>query len=149
MNPGAFQGSRREFLLSQKPAYKAGVTGGYAADALAEIQRKYLKRYPIDLPHSDEPSAEWLAEVDDDAPDIDQVELDVSSEEYAIAAKKVEARGSLLTFRKAVRSFGHLFGLKAHHPTANQTMACISIHEGRRHGSPRIWRPKPLPTPVA
>ena len=105
VNPGAFQGSRREFLLSQKAAYKAGVIGGYAADALAEIQRKYFKRYPIDLPHSEEPSAEWVAGVDDDAPDIDQEELDVSSEEYAATAEKMEARRSLLTFRKAVRSF--------------------------------------------
>jgi len=118
VNPGAFQGSRREFLLSQKPAYKAGVIGGYAADALAEIQRKYFKRYPIDLPHSEEPSPEWLEEVDDDAPDIDQEELDVSSEEYAIAAKKMETRRSLLTFRKAVRSFWSLFWFESSPPNS-------------------------------
>ena len=120
VNPGAFQGSRREFLLSQKPAYKAGVIGGYAADALAEIQRKYFKRYPIDLPHSEEPSAEWLAEVDDDAPEKDQEELDVSSdsEEYAIVAKKMETRRSLLTFRKAVRSFWSLVWFESSPPNS-------------------------------
>ena len=68
MNPRAFQGSQREFLLSQKPAYKDGVIGGYTTDVLAEIQHKYFKHYPIDLPHSEEQSAEWLAEVDDNAP---------------------------------------------------------------------------------
>ena len=120
VNPGAFQGSRREFLLSQKPAYKAGVIGGYAADALAEIQCKYFKRYLIDLPHSEEPSAEWLAEVDDDAPEKDQEELDVSSdsEEYAIVAKKMETRRSLLTFRKAVRSFWSLVWFESSPPNS-------------------------------
>ena len=120
VNPGAFQGSRREFLLSQKPAYKARVIGGYAADALAEIQHKYFKRYLIDLPHSEEPSAEWLAEVDDDAPKKDQEELDVSSdsEEYAIVAKKMETRRSLLTFRKAVRSFWSLVWFESSPPNS-------------------------------
>jgi hypothetical protein len=118
VNPGAFQGSRKEFLLSQKPAYKAGVTGGYAADALAEIQRKYFKRYPIDLPHSEEPSAEWLAGVDDDAPDIDQEELDVTSEEYATAAEKMETRRSLLTFHKAVRSIWSLVWFESSPPNS-------------------------------
>ena len=71
VNPGAFQGSQKEFLLSQKPAYKVGVLGGYAADALSQIQCKYFKRYPIDLPHQEEPSVEWLAAVDDDTPDVE------------------------------------------------------------------------------
>ena len=72
VNPGAFQGSRKAFLLSQKADYRDGVVGGYAADALAKIQRKYFKRYPIDLPDLKEPSAEWLAAVDDDAPEVEQ-----------------------------------------------------------------------------
>ena len=71
VNPGAFQGSQKEFLLSQKPAYKVGVLGGYTADALSQIQCKYFKRYPIDLPHQEEPSVEWLAAVDDDTPDVE------------------------------------------------------------------------------
>ena len=104
MNPGAFQGSRKEFMVAQKTAYKAGVVGGYAADALAEIQRKYFKRYPIDLPHDEEPSAEWLAAIDDNTPDMEQHEPDISpdGDEDDAAAKKIVERRSLLIFRKAV-----------------------------------------------
>ncbi|KDR74719.1 hypothetical protein GALMADRAFT_48139, partial [Galerina marginata CBS 339.88] len=69
VNPGAFRGSRKEFLMGEKPAYSAGVVGGYAADALAVIQRRYFKRYPVGLPHSEEPTDEHLAAVDDDSPD--------------------------------------------------------------------------------
>lgn len=71
VNPGSFQGSRKEFLLSQKAAYSAGVAGGYATDALALIQHHYFKRYPIDLPHEQEPDAEALASIDYDAPDVE------------------------------------------------------------------------------
>ena len=105
VNPGAFQGSRKDFLLSQKPAYKAGVLGGYAADALSQIQRKYFKRYPIDLPHQEEPSAEWLAAVDDDAPDAEQEEPHASAnddEELAAAVERMAERTLLLGFRQAV-----------------------------------------------
>jgi hypothetical protein len=38
VNPGAFQGARKDFLLSQKAEYKAGVLRGYAGDPLAQIQ---------------------------------------------------------------------------------------------------------------
>jgi hypothetical protein len=105
VNPGAFQGSRKAFLLSQKDAYKAGVLGGYAADALAEIQRKYLKRYPIDLSHSEEPPAAWLAAVDDEALDEEQVEPNadvLTDEELAIAIERLEQRQNLLCYHKAV-----------------------------------------------
>ena len=107
VNPGAFQGSRKTFLQSQRADYQAGVVGGYAADALAQIQRKYLKRFPINLPHHEEPSPQWLAEVDDDAageedegPDLDALD----ERELAAAMKKLEERQELLCFRKAVSS---------------------------------------------
>jgi hypothetical protein len=105
VNPGAFQGSRREFLLSEKEAYSAGVDGGYAADALALIQRRYFKRYPIDLPHDQEPEPEALASVDYDAPEIEDNMPDetlLESEEYAAAMLALEERGQAIAFRKAV-----------------------------------------------
>jgi len=105
VNPGAFQGSRKEFLLSQKAKYKDGVVGGYAADALADIQRRYLKRYPIELPHLEEPTPEWLAAIDDDAPDVEQEEPDIialGEERYTAVVEQLKARRSLLNFRKAV-----------------------------------------------
>ena len=108
VNPGAFQGSRKIFLQSQTADYQAGVVGGYAADALAQIQRKYFKRYPIDMPHNEEPSTERLATVDDEAaeeelegPDIDALDED----ELAAAMVKLEERQVMLRFRKAVSRY--------------------------------------------
>lgn len=91
--------------MSEKPAYSAGVMDGYAADALALIQRKYLKRFPMDLPHNEEPTDEWLASVNDEGPDPDQVPPDIQSlseEDYIAATKEMEERQKLLAFRKAV-----------------------------------------------
>jgi len=88
VNPGAFQGSQRDFLLGERASYSASVTGGYAADALALIQCCYFKRYPVDLPHSVEPLEEFLAAVDDEAADVDIPEPNqdqMSKEEYRAA----------------------------------------------------------------
>ena len=82
--------------------YKAGVLGGYAADALANIQCKYLKRFPIDLAHSEDPTPEWLAVVDDDVPEEKPDVLVLDENEYAATVKKLMDRRALLTFRKAV-----------------------------------------------
>ena len=92
--------------MSKKSEYKAAVQGGFAADALANIQRQYLKRYPIDLPHDQEPAPEVLAAVDDDLQDPDVEAPDPSTmgeQEYAAALEVLETRRNLLTFRKSVR----------------------------------------------
>jgi hypothetical protein len=107
VNPGAFQGTRKEFLVSKKAEYKAAVQGGFAADALASIQRQYLKRYPIDFPHDQEPASEDLAAVDDDLPDPEVEAPDSSNmdeQEYASAMEVLETRRKLLIYRKSVRS---------------------------------------------
>ena len=91
--------------MSQKPAYSAGVVGGYAVDALAVIQSKYFKQFPIDLPHDEEPTKEWLASVNDEEPDPDQVPPDIETlneEDYIVACKVLETRQKLFAFRKAV-----------------------------------------------
>lgn len=101
VNPGAFRGAQKDFLQSQKAEYKAGVLRGYAADALAQIQWKYLKRFLIDLAHTDDPTPEWLAVVDDDAPEQEQEDPDVltlDENEYAAAMEKIAERRALLTF---------------------------------------------------
>ena len=118
VNPGAFQGSRKTFLQSQKADYQAGVVGSYAADALAQIQRKYFKRYPIDMPHNEEPSPEWLEAVDDDAADEEQPRPDIDAlneDKFAAAMVKIEERQVLLHYRKAVSHCRHVFDLIAYH----------------------------------
>lgn len=138
--------------MSQKPTYSAGVMGGYAADALAVIQRNYLKRFPIDLPHNEEPTEEWLASVNDEGPDPDQVPPDIeslSNEDYIAATKELEERQKLLAFRKAVSEilvWFVLFVLKGFQ--ANQTLACVSVHEGPRYRPSRIWRSQSIPDPA-
>jgi hypothetical protein len=105
VNPGAFQGSQREFLLAEKPAYAAGVDGGYAADALAVIQRRYFKRYPMTLSHVEEPTAVFLAVVDDNAPDPEEhvPDPDTMSEElYEHESIEAESRRVQFVYRKAV-----------------------------------------------
>jgi hypothetical protein len=105
VNPGSFGFSRKAFLISQQPAYSAGVVGGYAADALGTIQRKYHKRFPIDLSHDEEPSEEWLASVDDEEPYPEQVAPDIETlgeEEYARVMGALEKRQKLVAFRQAV-----------------------------------------------
>ncbi|KAF9470937.1 hypothetical protein BDN70DRAFT_939316 [Pholiota conissans] len=105
VNPGAFRGARKEFLMREKANYSAGVAGGYAADALAQIQRRYFKRFPIDLPHDEDPPAAILESIDDDAADPvpEVVEPDpqrLTIEEFAAALEQIEARRKLLHFRK-------------------------------------------------
>lgn len=69
VNPGSFIGKRKEFLDSQKELYAAAVQDKHVADTVADIQRRYFKRFPLTLPHNQDPTQEFLDSVDDDAPD--------------------------------------------------------------------------------
>jgi len=105
VNPGAFQGSRKQWLFDQKEVYKQAVQGGYAKDCIADIQRRYLKRYPIDLPHDEEPSDEHLASVDNNAADPEPEVPDseaMDEEAYIAAMKSFEDCHKLVTSRKKV-----------------------------------------------
>lgn len=105
VNPGAFQGLRKAFLIAEKPKYAEGVAGGFAADALALIQRRYFKRFPVDFPHDKEPSADFLASVDDEEPEPEPQVPDkysTSPQVYHEAIANLEKRRKLIEFRKAV-----------------------------------------------
>lgn len=104
VNPGSFRGMRHDFLDSEKATYAEAVKEGYVADALALIQRRYFKRFPIDLAHNEEPTPEFLAAVNDDAPDpeIEAPSESLSPDEYAAALKAREDRSALIMYRKAV-----------------------------------------------
>ncbi|PBK59165.1 hypothetical protein ARMSODRAFT_1027662 [Armillaria solidipes] len=85
VNPGAFKGSRREFLMQEVEGYIKAVEEGRAAEFIADVVRRYLKRYPLSLEHNVEPSQEHLAAVDDHAPDPEVVmpnEDELTFEEY-------------------------------------------------------------------
>ncbi|PPR07728.1 hypothetical protein CVT26_003721 [Gymnopilus dilepis] len=103
VNPGAFQGARKIFLMGEKDAYSQAVDEGYIAEGIAKIQRRFFKRFPIDLPDNVDPSPEELAKVDDEEiePDYPEPERDKMSEaEYEAALKTLDERRKRVAFRK-------------------------------------------------
>jgi hypothetical protein len=125
VNPGSFQGARKEFLFGEKPAYQAAVSGGYARDALAIIQRRFFKRFPIDLPLSDDPTPDALASVNDDTPDDEpeapDEDLMMAPEEFTAAIEVFKQRQSLIQFRKEVSDI--VCCLSPFHPTINSRLS--------------------------
>jgi hypothetical protein len=107
VHPGFFKEARKSFLLAEKATYSEAVQGDYVCDALAKIQWRYFKRFPINLSHDEEPSPEHLESVDDSAPEPEPEEPDeqgLGPEAYTKALQEVEDRGKLIVFCKAVRS---------------------------------------------
>lgn len=106
VNPGAFKGSRKEFLLAQADLFADAVIHSHVLDTIADIQRRYFKRYPPSLPHDEEPTAEWLASVDDNAPD-DEIfpphRGEMDEEEYNKALAQYSEMLAAIQSRKDVR----------------------------------------------
>lgn len=107
VNPGSFSGRRKEFLNSQQDVYAAAVKGGHIADAVADIQRRYFKRFPTTLPHTQDPTQEFLDAVDDNAPDPEvsppQAADFANSEEHTRALRVYEFNKAEIKMRKDVR----------------------------------------------
>ncbi|KAF8869052.1 hypothetical protein CPB84DRAFT_1856813 [Gymnopilus junonius] len=103
VNPGAFQGAWKAFLMGEKEFYSQAVDDGFVAEAVAKIQLRYFKRFPIDLPEEEDPSPEDLAAVDDDAIEPDYQEPDpekMTSKEYEEAMEKLGSRQRKIAFRR-------------------------------------------------
>lgn len=106
VNPGAFSGSRRDFLDSQKDIYSNAVSANLVADTVADIQRRYFKRFPITLPHDQEPTQEWMDQVDDGAPEPDTLPPDpetMGPDAYIQASLDYETLKKNIKMRKDVR----------------------------------------------
>lgn len=104
-NPGAFQGSWKEFLLGEKKDFTRGVLTSSVSEALAVIQHQYFKQYLIDLPHDEEPSTEHLVAIDDNAadPEIEQPdEAMMDAAEYQLVVARMAERQKNIKKRKAV-----------------------------------------------
>ncbi|KAF8882628.1 hypothetical protein CPB84DRAFT_1851182 [Gymnopilus junonius] len=105
VNPGAFHGAQKEFMLSQKLIYNKAINNGYTDEAVADIQCCYFKRFSVDLPDDQEPTANELAAIDDDAVDPEQKKPDpetLSAEELSMAMEILEKRQKTLEFQKAI-----------------------------------------------
>lgn len=136
VNPGAFAGQRKAFLDAQQELYAAAVAGNHVNDTVADIQRRYFKRFPITLAHTEEPTEEHLAAVDDDAPDPELApprDEATNPEAYARAKRVYEFQGNELTMRKAVRTLyfskNISSALDASHLLANKTATSLRVHE--------------------
>jgi hypothetical protein len=105
VNPGAFQKSRKDFLLAQNAAYAQAVAGGFMRDCVADIQRRYFKRFPIDYPHEHEPTSEMTSGVNDDAPEPELPVLDptlMAEDEFELAEEAFKKRRTAVAYRKEV-----------------------------------------------
>lgn len=108
VNPGSFVGRRRQFLADQAPLYAAAIQEGHVNDTVADIQRRYFKRFPITLSHSEEPTEEFLAAVDDAAPDpeltaplndgMEPAAFARAQRVYEFQCKELQMRKSVCTF---------------------------------------------------
>ncbi|PPQ79593.1 hypothetical protein CVT24_010043 [Panaeolus cyanescens] len=104
VNPGTFRGSRAKFLQDHKESYALAIKEGRAKNFLVTLCRKYFKRYPIELPHDEEPSEEHLQAVDDNSPDPEYPipeEDALDPEKYSKAIAELEERRRLIVYRKS------------------------------------------------
>ena len=65
----AFHGLRKAFLQEELEKYSDAVLNGTKDEFVKDVIRRYFKRFPPELPHDQEPTAEHLANVDDTLPD--------------------------------------------------------------------------------
>lgn len=102
-----FKGARFDFLADQIEGYKAAVVAGTTREFLDVVFARYSRRFPIDLPLSEDPSAEFLASVDDDAPEPEiPASLDeLSPDELQVETQKIADRQLLIQQRRKVCLF--------------------------------------------
>lgn len=99
MVKSAFTGSRLKFMESQLDGYTQALATSTAANFRAVLLRRYFKRYPINMPHEEEPTPEALAIVDDDEEMDDEDISGLTAEEIAIRAKTIKKRRDVSLYR--------------------------------------------------
>ncbi|KAF9036139.1 hypothetical protein BJ165DRAFT_1533000 [Panaeolus papilionaceus] len=94
MHPGFFSVARKAFLETQRALYNAAYEIGDAKNCIANVFRRYCKRFPRTLPEDVDPSQEELEAVRDDEADEEDNDdnLDLSSYPEEERAKILEAR---------------------------------------------------------
>lgn len=107
-HPGSYKGAREAWLTGELDAYRAAVVINAGPDVLLDIQRRFFKRFPVDLPDTTEPTAEWLAEVNDNEADPEPQAPDegnLTAEEYSVALKEWDERHAKIKKTKEVSTF--------------------------------------------
>ncbi|PPQ97627.1 hypothetical protein CVT26_002550 [Gymnopilus dilepis] len=105
-NPGAFHGLRLEFLVAEQAGFAAAVANGTKEEFMKDLLRRYFKRFPIELPHNEDPSEEHLAAVDDNAPDPEPeapnpMDYAESEAQYNAALAAFEGRNAVIVARSS------------------------------------------------
>ena len=101
----AFSGLRLKFLNEQLEGYATAVVESRDNEFVLDVQRRFLKRFPLSLPQDAEPSQESLDTVDDNVPDPELEKPnpnDMSDEQYEAVKNAFEHSCALLQFRKEV-----------------------------------------------
>ncbi|PPQ80644.1 hypothetical protein CVT25_001652 [Psilocybe cyanescens] len=130
VNPGAFQGSHKEFVGGKGGVYQ-GVADGCTGEVLAEIQRRYFKSYPLDLPHDEEPTPEHLG-------------AKLPGYEDDAAIQTFESRRRTLEFRKGVGVIVVVVYMKDHDldpkdsGSINSFQVLIAKFTGKETNRPRL-----------
>ena len=134
-----FAGLRKDFLTAQLEDYEKALTDGARDDFVNDVLRRFLKRFPLDLPLDKEPSQEHLNAVNDSAPDEEPVlpEALPSGEAeplYNAAMEKYEAEVSLIETRRAVsvNSEPYLITVDSV-PFSSLPLACDAAITGTMH----------------
>lgn len=99
-----FKGARLEFLTQQIPAYEKAVAEGTTKEFLDVVYARYARRFPIELPLTEEPSPDFLAAVDDNAPEPEpEVPTEeLSPEELEIVLQEMNNRQDDIQKRRKV-----------------------------------------------
>lgn len=106
VNPGSFPGARGKFIKAQTKLYADAVKDNHIADTVADIQRRYFKRFPVTMADNEEPSEEWLSKVNDDTPDEEVLCPNTSTLDQGAAEKAMSEYADLISrtkFKKDVR----------------------------------------------
>ncbi|KAK7035309.1 SERTA domain-containing protein 3 [Paramarasmius palmivorus] len=103
-NPGSFHGVRRDLLNRFVDGYCQASDEGYGEDFLSEVQRIYFLYFPPTMAEDYEPSAEEMANVNEE--DADPIDLErpvqkegESDDDYAVELVKFELMKKLLAFK--------------------------------------------------
>lgn len=131
----AFPGHRGEFLAGEMVDYANAVEAGTLPDIVASIQRRFFKRFPPTLADNEEPSAEWLAQVNDNTAEPEIVvpnEDSMTPDEFTAAMTEHKELINRIEKKKEVTDT-HLFqSLKFTHQSstsANSTPACLHVQK--------------------
>lgn len=139
MHPGFFSVARKAFLETQRALYNAAYEIGDAKNCIANVFRRYCKRFPRTLPEDVDPSQEELEAVRDDEADEEDNDdnLDLSSYPEEERAKILEARAvEARAIKKLKAVCVYLFLSSSPNSTnpliENSTLVELSLHQGPR-----------------